>query len=521
MPRDLDVTPDVEFVSRDLDRLYDFAIETLRHGETIARFTEMDDNFATLLRVGATHAANMLPAVEERLKQANCALDNAKSGTDIAKGRVANIDKKISEVRTLIGDADEAENGPMGMFNKIVNTGLAVGRTAFAVTTGVGAFAEVARGFATIQDVAAGSLPIGEVIDEVKAELNERGQNKLVENLDDVGKAGKSLFDLGKLTFELAGITAQHPDPRIQQVAELQREQLLLHKDVALHKQMEKEAQLGIGATTAERTAINQNIAVSNKVATDLDNKVELDQATVLEPLIASARHVLDVLGVHVFRTLRAREIYLALDPDAVVRHDIGHLHPDVERMHDARDRVKLLRQQVESRFLQLVEWSSLVDQMADADNLSRGPITFGFTSTDPSMLKTLRTTGKLGFAIPVEELFEEDGAQLFEAKFDAATITLHGAKFKDDTATILLRQLGRWAVRRRPDALLPRRHRQGVRASGTPCQPRRASRCQVASRRDCGWRRTRGPSCRSACGDAAQQETTSSSTTATSTSAD
>ena len=220
-------------------------------------------------------------------------------------------------MRTLIGDADEAENGPMGMFNKIVNTGLAVGRTAFAVTTGVGAFAEVARGFATIQDVAAGSLPIGEVIDEVKAELNERGQNKLVENLDDVGKAGKSLFDLGKLTFELAGITAQHPDPRIQQVAELQREQLLLHKDVALHKQMEKEAQLGIGATTAERTAINQNIAVSNKVATDLDNKVELDQATVLEPLIASARHVLDVLGVHVFATIRAKEIYLALDPSS------------------------------------------------------------------------------------------------------------------------------------------------------------------------------------------------------------
>ena len=77
-------------------------------------------------------------------------------------------------------------------------------------------------------------------------------------------------------------------------------------------------------------------------------------------------------------------------------------------------------------------------------------------------MVQALRTSRRVGFYVPVEDLFEEDGAQLFEAKFDGVTVVLKGAKLPanlggDDQAAPA-RTLGGAAPARRPK---PQRHRQ------------------------------------------------------------
>ena len=500
----MDIPADVAFVGQDNALLLTMAKQMLSHAESTLGRKEIELRFADFLRNGADQAVNTLDVAEKRGAQAKAGLDVAMAGTDLAKGRVKNIDQKMSEIKTVLENEFEQQDGPFAVMTQILDVGIAVGQIAVGVGTGVGAIIEVGRGFPTLQKTANGATGLFDLVKDVKNELNNGSLKKFKTALKDVKEAGEKVyFNVDKLVSELDGIKSTHPDPRIRELAALQRERVLLVQEQALHTQMEKEAQLGMAAAEAEKAAIKANAALSKKLESDIRTKAEGDIDEVVDTLLVTMRQLLDALSVRVFATIRAKEIYLALDPVELARHDLGRLHPDREQMMPKATLLATLRKDLDNRTLPIIQWSSLVDDVIATADLSRGPISFSFSTSDATMVQALRTTRRVGFYVPVEDLFEEDGSQLFEAKFDGVTVVLKGAKLPPNTSaeTIKLRQLGRWAVRRRPESRTPT-----ASSKSSPFRPRRSSPCAGPS--PAGWRPTwrrrptRGPSRRSACGD-------------------
>ncbi|MGH8940456.1 MAG: hypothetical protein ACRDV2_14085, partial [Actinomycetes bacterium] len=281
--------------------------------------------------------------------------------------------------------------------------------------------------------------------------LKDPSMKKFKKGFGDLHDATKSIIDLGSMISELEGMAANHAaDPKVRELAAVQRERVLLDQEVAVNVQMEKEAQLGIDAAKAEVTAINQNVAAAEALAAKLhQNNASVDAA--LTGLLEAVRPLLDLLSVRLFMTMRAKEIYLALDPVRMMRTDLGRLHPDRERMLTPSERVREVTLAVAPRLKDVIEWSSLVDELIGAGDLSRSPIPFWFATEDPALLEPLRTSGTMAFGVAMEDLLEEDGSQLYEVKFEAVTVVLHGAALGGSGQSIKLTQRGRWSSRRRP----------------------------------------------------------------------
>jgi hypothetical protein len=52
---------------------------------------------------------------------------------------------------------------------------------------------------------------------------------------------------------------------------------------------------------------------------------------------------------------------------------------------------------------------------------------------------------------VPIEDLFQEDGSQVLEVKFDSVEVILHGARIRAGSGeSITLSNLGRYGLRRR-----------------------------------------------------------------------
>ncbi len=473
VPRDLDVTPDVAFVAQDNDDLYQAAQSALNSAQSIAGTVEVQATFAAVLRNQAQQGENTAVAANDRITEAKQARTVAATGTDVARGRVKNLDDSVKELRDAIQKEQESP-GTLAQIGQIVELGVAVGGAAIAVGTGVGAVVAVGAGFVALQKAQETAQSLPEIVKDIKDRLKRSDMSKFKTGLKDLKDAGKSIFHLGELISELDFIKGDHPNPKVRELARLQRERLLLEREVGLNIQMETEAELGEKAAVAELTAINHNVALARGLATQIEQRGRMETDPVLRALLGSVRQLLDVLSNRVFLSLRAREIYLGLDPTETVRYDLGHLHPDREVLLEPRQLVKELAAPVAARVLQIIQWSSLVDEMSTTGNLSRTPVPFWFISDDAAFLAPLRETGKLGFYVPVEDLFEEDGSQIFEVKLDSVHVILHGAKIEQGSAqSIKLSQLGRWSVRRRDGqiksfALPPREVHMACRQVGT-----------------------------------------------------
>lgn len=449
LPRDLDVTPDVAFVAQDNDKLFQAAQLALNNAQSIAGAAEVQGTFASFMRVSAQQGENTFQAAGERVKEAQAGVTTAVTATDIARGRVANLSAKVKDLTTTI---QKEQQGPGG-FMQIVELGVAVGQVAVGVGTGVGAIAAVGRGFAVLQKAQQSAQTTFEIVKDIKKKLKDPSLKAFKTGLKDLPDAGRSIFHLGSLISELDGIKSSHPDAKVRELAETQRERLLLEREVGLSLQMEKEAKLSVGAAQAEQNAIRANMTLSLDFAQRLERSGRMSTDPVLKALLVSVRQLLDALSINAFRTLRAREIYLGLDPVETVRHDLGHLHPDRERMLTPAQRVREIAAPIASRALQIIQWSSLVDEMGRTDGLSRTPVPFWFLADDPQVLAPFKASSRFAFYVPIEDLFQEDGSQAYEVKFDSATVILHGARILQGSGqSIKLRQLGRWSFHRRPD---------------------------------------------------------------------
>lgn len=456
LPRDVDVSPDVGFVGQDNAALYQTALQLLGQAQTIAGTVVVQEAFAGTLRVAAAQGANTLVAAKARIDEAGEHLSTAVSGTDVAQGRVTALDARITELQKAISDENASGSDTFGMMLKVVAVGAAIAGVATGVGAGIGAVVALGSGFAALSKTAGEAKTMYELVTDVKKKLDSKDMSGFTTSINDIGNVGKSIFHLGKIVGELSDIGTNHPSPKLRDLAQVQRERILLLKEVALHRQMEKEAQLGVVASTAERDAVAANITLNTGFAATLDRETQLGTDPVLRSLITSVRQLLDLLSIRLFRTVRAKEIYLGLDPVEVVRHDLGHLHPDREQLLRPVDQVREITQLVPAGAATIIEWSSLVDQMEAGGDLSLTPVPFWFGTEDAAHLEAFRSTRRFAFRIPIEDLLEENGSQIYEAKFDGVTIVLHGATMPGSGQSVRLKLLGRWSFRRRPDLLNP-----------------------------------------------------------------
>jgi len=446
-PRDMDVTPDLVFAAQDNAVLLQAAQGILSNAATIAGVAEIKGAIAADLLVRAQQGSNTLKAADLRAQQAEAVKSAAASQVDLARARAQNLNAEINELRKELTQTP----GALETLELVVKVGVAVAGIAINVGAGAAAMVDVGKGFAELQDSYEDARSLAEAAKAIQAQIKSKDFKKFVKSLKDVGAAGKSIIDYGSLAAELTGIVATDPNPKMRELAAKQRDRVLLERDIALQTQVELGAKLGLQAARAEEQAIRNNVALVTTLGRQLEQQGVLQAEPVLRALLQSVRQVLDLLSARAFLTLRAREIYLALDPLEPVRHDVGHLHPDVELLLGPAEVLQRVATALAAWTAQVISWGSLVDEMAQAPGFSRSPVPFWFSTQDAALLGELRSTGHLGFTIPLEDLMEEDGSQIFEAKLDSVELILHGASIKDNSGqSVKLRQLGRWSVRRR-----------------------------------------------------------------------
>jgi hypothetical protein len=449
IPRDIDITPHVDFAAKDNKALLDFALSLLEMGTTLAQSGEVLDSLKQMVVDTADEARRAAGVATKRGEQATMALGVAKSSTDLARGRVQNLMTKSVELQKAMHDIRQQDQSISAQIDQIV----AVGQAIVGAATGVGAVAAIGQGFVSLQAVANGSTGLFDLAGDVEKHLAEGSMQKFKRSFKDLHDSAKSIIDVGAMALEL-GKYAANPalNPLVRELAAVNRERLLLEQEVAVHVQMEKEAQLGVDAALFEERACLENAGDAEQLVGVLEQK-EFDADVALIGILDALRPLLDRLSAHLFLTLRAREIYLVKDPLTPVQFDLGQLHPDRRRLLSPGEQLAEIRAAVSNTALRVIEWSSLVGELLDVGDLSRTPVPFWFSTDDPVLLDPLRSSGRMGFGIAIADLLEEDGSDLYEVKFESVTVMLHGATMDATGAAIKLTQLGRWSSRRRPEA--------------------------------------------------------------------
>ncbi len=452
--RDIDVTPDIAFAGQTLSDLLDVALTLVGDARNVASFMNVQSSFAQTMHIAAQQSTNHALAAEARVGVAESHLVTAMSSTDLARARVVSMNKRIDDLwKEISAERDEFPSF-FEVAGKIVVFAAAIAGAVAGIATGVGAVVSIGAGFALVSSTAGAAMTIGEAVSEVKAELKESGQPGFTKSIDEVKSGVKSIFHVGELAAELGNLGATHPSPKVREVAESQRQVLLLQRDIGLHQQMEKEAQLGVAASKLERDGAHANAKLCADFANQLDDGVRLDAEPVLRALLASIQDVLDALSIDVFRTQRAREIYFGLDPIAAARYDLGQIHPDRARLLSRAKQLEEISALLNSRAVEITQLPSLADELdAGASGLNQTPMPLWFSTDDAAHLDSLRTTGRLVFEVVADDVAEENGSDLYEVRFDAAEVVLHGARINGSSGqSIRLRQFGRWSFRRRPE---------------------------------------------------------------------
>jgi hypothetical protein len=448
VPRDIDIAPNVDFAATDNNDLLALARSLLAEGTTFVETGEVLDALKEMVANTAAQARRAATVAAKRIERASTGLGVAMSSTDLARGRVQSLMTKSVELQKAMADIRQQDQSIAAQIDQIV----AVGQAVVGAVTGVGAVAAIGQGYVALQAVADGSSGLFDLVDDVGKLLDEKSMGKFKRSFEDLHDDAKSIIDVGAMALEL-GKYAANPalDPLVRELAAVNRERLLLEQEVAVHMQMEKEAQLDVDAARAEERACVTNADDADHLAATIEGKAD-DADAAVSGILDALRPLLDLLSVRLFLTQRAREIYLVQDPVTPVSFDLGHLHPDRRRFLTPGEQLEAIGRPINDATTSVIEWSSLVGELLDAGDLSRTPVPFWFSSEDPALLEPLRSSGRMGFAVAIADLLEEDGSDLFEVKFEDVTVMLHGATMDATGAAMKLTQLGRWTARRRPE---------------------------------------------------------------------
>jgi hypothetical protein len=234
---------------------------------------------------------------------------------------------------------------------------VAIGKAVVGAATGVGAVVAIGQGYAAVQAAADGSSGLFDLVDDVQSLLDTKQMGRFKRSFNDLHDSAKSIIDVGAMAFELGKFAANHAtNALVRELAAVNRERVLLEQEYADN---------------------------ADQLAADIHGEAVDADAAILG-ILDALRPLLDLLSIHLFLTQRAREIYLVRDPVTPARFDLGHIHPDRRRLLTPGELLAEVRGPVQQIGAQVVEWSSLVNELLDAGDSSRTPIPFWF-SEDPA----------------------------------------------------------------------------------------------------------------------------------------
>jgi hypothetical protein len=154
---------------------------------------------------------------------------------------------------------------------------------------------------------------------------------------------------------------------------------------------------------------------------------------------MSAARLLADLLADRLFLTLRAREIFLGLDPVELAPYDMARILPDREGLlqrskNGISQIVSECSLSLTSKAAKVITWSNVYEEMVGVSGFSFTPVTVNFYTQEPEALASLRTAVDEDSALTFEIGFDHLDANTYEARFESATVTLDGAKFTQGT---------------------------------------------------------------------------------------
>jgi hypothetical protein len=168
--------------------------------------------------------------------------------------------------------------------------------------------------------------------------------------------------------------------------------------------------------------------------------------------VIASARHLADIVAEEVFLSRRALEIY-QLDDASDVRFDYGYIHPDLDSTLPSLQRVVACLQTASALPVDILTWNDIFLKLNAAQTGGFDVVhpVIGVSITDPVALAQLRAGGGLQFTIPRSAT----PASVFELKVNSLTIDLEGAS-SSSPGILWIEHSGNWQMVRRPNPSEP-----------------------------------------------------------------
>jgi hypothetical protein len=385
------------------------------------------------------------------------ALDNvnlARGDAAIAETENEILVRQLNDIQKKI---DEAKDDPFTIFDVLTRVAT-ISSTIVQMGSALGAIVSIPSGIKAFGFLV-GSTDDGNISISMDGLIKLLQSKEYKENLKGIGdgmtaliKAGGTvrhgLANFSKIVDELVH-ASNSPDQSV--IGALLKEQADLMRQKLITDLRQKQAQDRVNA--AQRQA--QNYGEEAQHAQNLQDQWSETEAFLnagIDVVIASARHLADIVAEEVFLSRRALEIY-QLEDASDVRFDYGYIHPDLDSTLPSLQRVVACLQTASALPANILTWNDIFLKLNAAQTGGFDVVhpVIGVSITDPLALAQLREGGGLQFTIPRSAT----PASIFELKVGSLTIELEGAS-NSSPAILWIEHSGNWQMVRRPNLAEP-----------------------------------------------------------------
>jgi hypothetical protein len=370
----------------------------------------------------------------------------AKAEDEILARQLNDIQKKIDAARDDFFNIFDVLTRVATVSSTIVQVGSALGAIV-SIPSGIKAF-----GFLVGSTDDGNSISMNGLIKLLQSKEYKENLKGIGDGITTLIKGGgtvkNGLANFSKIVDEL--LTASNsPDQSV--IGELLKEQADVMRKKLITDLRQKQSQDRVKA--AQRQA--QNYAEEAQHAQSLHQHWSETEAFLnagIGVLIASARHLADIVAEEVFMARRALEIY-QLEDATDVRFDYGYIHPDLDNTLPSLQRVVACLQTASQLPANILTWNDIFLKLNAAQTGGFDVVhpIVGVSITDPAALAQLRAGGALQFTIPRSAT----PASIFELKVNSLTIELEGAS-SSSPVILWIEHSGNWQMVRRPNLAEP-----------------------------------------------------------------
>ena len=385
------------------------------------------------------------------------ALDNvnlAQGDAAIAKSEDDILVKQLDDLQKSI---DAAKDQSFSFSDLLTDVGT-ISSTVIGIATGVGAIVSIPAGIKAF-GLLVGSSDGGDTSMSAAGLLELLQKKEFGEDLSKIGSgitalikgAGgvqNGLANFSKIVDDLVHASDSTAQSKVGQLLKQQAD-VMRQKLIADLKQ--KQAQDRVKAAQRQ----SQDYTAEAQHARQLHDQWQNNEAFLnqgVDVLIASARHLADIVAEEVFLARRALEIY-QLDDASDVRFDYGYIHPDLERTLPPLKRAEACCQSALELPASILTWNDVFLKLNAAQTGGFDVVhpAVAISITDAVALAQLQAGGTLQFTIPVSAT----PASIFELKVNSLAIELEGAS-ASSPALLWIQHSGNWQMVRRPNPAQP-----------------------------------------------------------------